>query len=142
MEETLLKMDADSEKAAVSALKYLLMNIKDASQKKIAMFCKVSEPYISDIKNARKNGSPEVWQNIAGYFNMDIEEFINLGVKLNRQDQGQLVNLCVDISSSDEIPQNIKNQILEVLKRQPSKIDAIEGYLAGLLAGLPKQTTH
>ena len=64
------------------ALDYLIRTQKTVTQSKIATAIEMSQPYISDLKKGRREGSLDVWEKIAEVFKMSYADFYAFGESL------------------------------------------------------------
>jgi len=85
------------------ALEYLLRKTKGATQKKLAEAIGISQPYISDLKYGKREGTPETWVAIANFFGREYSEFCSLG---------ENVLLATTVATPFEQKNQVKNKDL------------------------------
>jgi transcriptional regulator with XRE-family HTH domain len=124
------------------ALGYLIANGKGVTQTKVAHAIGISQPYISDLIKGDRSGSEATRRDIADFFGIDYEEFLNIG---NRIING-VQNKHPEINSREPkkgAQPSVKDRVLEKINRieiaDQQKLQVIETFLDGLAAGLPAE---
>jgi len=121
------------------ALGYLIANGKGITQTKVALAVGISQPYISDLIKGDRSGSETTRRDIAAFFGIDYEEFMDLGSRiingvLNENPQINQRRL------KSGVQQSVKDRIFEKIERiefmDHLKLQVVETFIDGLSAGL------
>lgn len=124
------------------ALGYLIANGRGITQTKVARAVGISQPYISDLVKGDRSGSETTRRDIAAFFEIAYDEFLDMGLRILNgvQNESPEINKrTLNQGGRQSVRERIFDKINRIELIDHRKLHVVETFIDGLSAGLPAE---